>query len=93
MRVVCADVDMAARCDAKVLITGDTGVGKTSSGLNKLLISLTERYPCWGGLILDPKGVYWKTVETLLQAAHPSFALSTLKVAGLIFPALILSDL
>jgi len=43
------------------LITGDTGAGKTSSGLNRLLISLTERYPRWGALILDPKGVYWRT--------------------------------
>jgi hypothetical protein len=51
------------------LITGDTGAGKTSSGLNKLLISLIEHYPRWGGLILDPKGVYWRTVQTMMKAA------------------------
>jgi hypothetical protein len=48
-------------------ITGDTGVGKTSAGLNKLLISLTEHYPRWGGLILDPKSVYWRTVQIILE--------------------------
>jgi hypothetical protein len=51
------------------LITGDTGAGKTSSGLNKLLVSLTENYPRWGGLILDPKSVYWRTVYTMMKAA------------------------
>src|ERR1700740_506422 len=40
------------------LSTGATGPGKTSSGLNKLLMSLTEHYPQWGALILDPKGVF-----------------------------------
>jgi ABC-type molybdenum transport system ATPase subunit/photorepair protein PhrA len=54
------------------LITGDTGAGKTSSGLNRLLISLTEHYPRWGGLILDPKSVYWRTVQTIMNTAGGS---------------------
>lgn len=51
-------------------ITGDTGIGKTSAGLNKILISLTEHCPQWGGLVLDPKGAYWRTVKTMLDAAR-----------------------
>jgi len=62
------------------LITGDTGAGKTSSGLNKLLISLTENYPHWGGLILDPKGVYWRTVQTMMEAAGRPEDLAVLRV-------------
>src|SRR5260221_1651892 len=61
-------------------ITGDTGAGKTSSGLNKLLISLTEHYPDWGALILDPKGVYWRTVQTMLAAAGRREDLAVLRV-------------
>src|SRR5260370_15175983 len=61
-------------------ITGDTGAGKTSSGLNKLLISLTEHYPGWGALILDPKGVYWRTVQTMLAAAGRREDLAVLRV-------------
>lgn len=61
-------------------ITGDTGAGKTSSGLNKLLISLTEHYPRWGALILDPKGVYWRTVQTMLNAAGKLEDLAVLRV-------------
>jgi Type IV secretory system Conjugative DNA transfer len=61
-------------------ITGDTGAGKTSSGLNKLLISLTEHYPHWGALILDPKGVYWRTVQTMLQAAGRPADIAVLRV-------------
>lgn len=61
-------------------ITGDTGAGKTSAGLNKLLISLTEHYPHWGGLILDPKGVYWRTAQTMLQTAGRAEDLAVLRV-------------
>jgi hypothetical protein len=50
-------------------ITGDTGAGKTGSGLNKLLISLREHYRNWGALILDPKGVYWRSVQTMMERA------------------------
>jgi hypothetical protein len=61
-------------------ITGDTGVGKTSAGLNKLLISLTEHYPRWGGLIVDPKSVYWRTVQTMLETAGRVKDLAVLRV-------------
>src|SRR5260221_4972800 len=61
-------------------ITGDTGAGKTSSGLNKLLISLTEYYPGWGALIFDPKGVYWRTVQIILDAAGSREDLAVLRV-------------
>ena len=62
------------------LITGDTGAGKTSSGLNRLLISLTEDYPQWGALILDPKGVYWRTVQIILNAAGRPDELAVLRI-------------
>ncbi len=62
------------------LITGDTGVGKTSAGLNNLLTSLTELYPQWGGLILDPKGLYWRTVQTILETASLPQDLAVLRV-------------
>jgi len=38
------------------LITGDTGVGKTSSGFAPLLIQITKSIPNWGGLVLGVKG-------------------------------------
>ena len=63
-------------------ITGDTGAGKTSSGLNALLISLTEQYPRWGALILDPKGVYCRTVQTMIQAAGRPQDLAVLRVCS-----------
>ena len=62
------------------LITGDTGAGKTSSGLNRLLISLTEHYPQWGALILDPKGVYWCTVQSMMNAVGRPDELAVLRI-------------
>src|SRR5258708_20049415 len=61
-------------------IRGDTGVGKTSAGLNKLLISLTDDYPRWGGLIIDPKSVYWRTVQVMLETAGRAKDLAVLRV-------------
>jgi type IV secretory pathway TraG/TraD family ATPase VirD4 len=49
------------------LITGDTGSGKTRSGINQLLFQVFENDPNWGGLCIDDKGVYW---ETLLEMAR-----------------------
>jgi type IV secretory pathway TraG/TraD family ATPase VirD4 len=49
------------------LITGDTGSGKTRSGINQLLIQVFENDPNWGGLCIDDKGLYW---ETLLEMAR-----------------------
>ncbi len=39
-----------------VLITGDTGTGKTSSGFNPMLHQITQKAPNWGGLVLGVKG-------------------------------------
>jgi type IV secretory pathway TraG/TraD family ATPase VirD4 len=48
------------------LITGDTGSGKTRSGITPLLFQVFQNEPTWGGLCIDDKGVYW---ETLAQMA------------------------
>jgi hypothetical protein len=39
-----------------ILITGDTGCGKTSSGFHSILVQLTKTIPNWGGLVLGVKG-------------------------------------
>lgn len=50
------------------LITGDTGSGKTSSGINQLAHQVFQNEPSWGGLCIDEKGVYWETLAAM--AAH-----------------------
>ena len=50
------------------LITGDTGSGKTSSGINQLAHQVFHNEPSWGGLCIDEKGVYWETLAAM--AAH-----------------------
>ncbi|MGA3008577.1 MAG: type IV secretory system conjugative DNA transfer family protein [Opitutaceae bacterium] len=50
------------------LITGDTGSGKTRSGITQLLYQVFENEPAWGGLCIDDKGVYWETLREM--AAH-----------------------
>jgi hypothetical protein len=47
------------------LITGDTGSGKTRSGINQLLYQVFENEPEWGGLCIDDKGVYWETLREM----------------------------
>jgi hypothetical protein len=49
------------------LITGDTGSGKTSSGINQLAHQVFQNEKDWGGLCIDEKGIYW---ETLSAMAH-----------------------
>ena len=49
------------------LITGDTGSGKTRSGITPLLYQVFQNDPRWGGLCIDDKGIYW---ETLSEMAH-----------------------
>jgi hypothetical protein len=44
------------------------------------LISLTEHYPRWGGLIIDPKSVYWRTVQVMLETAGKAEDLAVLRV-------------
>lgn len=50
------------------LITGDTGSGKTRSGITQLLYQVFQNEPNWGGLCIDDKGMYWETLREM--AAH-----------------------
>jgi len=49
------------------LITGDTGSGKTSSGINQLAHQVFQSEPKWGGLCIDEKGVYWETLAAMAR--------------------------
>jgi hypothetical protein len=49
------------------LITGDTGSGKTSSGINQLAHQVFRNEPTWGGLCVDEKGVYWETLAAMAK--------------------------
>jgi hypothetical protein len=49
------------------LITGDTGSGKTSSGINQLAHQVFKNEPTWGGLCIDEKGVYWETLTAMAK--------------------------
>jgi hypothetical protein len=47
------------------LITGDTGSGKTRSGITQLLYQVFKNEPLWGGVCIDDKGVYWETLKEM----------------------------
>jgi len=47
------------------LITGDTGSGKTRSGITQLLYQVFEHEKLWGGLCIDDKGVYHETLKEM----------------------------
>jgi len=49
------------------LITGDTGSGKTSSGINQLAHQVFQNEDKWGGLCIDEKGVYWETLSAMAR--------------------------
>jgi len=49
------------------LITGDTGSGKTSSGINQLAHQVFQNEKKWGGLCIDEKGVYWETLSAMAR--------------------------
>jgi type IV secretory pathway TraG/TraD family ATPase VirD4 len=49
------------------LITGDTGSGKTRSGITPLLYQVFQNEPTWGGLCIDDKGVYWETLSAMAK--------------------------
>lgn len=49
------------------LITGDTGSGKTTSGINQLAHQVFQNQPNWGGLCIDEKGVYWETLAGMAR--------------------------
>ena len=49
------------------LITGDTGSGKTRSGITPLLYQVFQNEPTWGGLCIDDKGLYWETLSAMAR--------------------------
>ncbi len=49
------------------LITGDTGSGKTRSGITPLLFQVFTNEPTWGGLCIDDKGIYWETLSEMAK--------------------------
>lgn len=49
------------------LITGDTGSGKTRSGITPLLFQVFSNEPGWGGVCIDDKGVYWETLSQMAR--------------------------
>lgn len=49
------------------LITGDTGSGKTSSGINQLAHQVFQNERLWGGLCIDEKGIYWETLAAMAK--------------------------
>lgn len=49
------------------LITGDTGSGKTRSGVTRLLYQVFQNEPTWGGLCIDDKGIYWETISQMAK--------------------------
>jgi len=51
------------------LITGDTGSGKTTCGINQILSQITTNVPDWGGLVLGVKGDEFRFISKL-TAAH-----------------------
>ena len=62
------------------LITGDTGSGKTRSGINQLLFQVFHNDPNWGGLCIDDKGVYWETLVEMAAKFHRQNDLILLQV-------------
>lgn len=49
------------------LITGDTGSGKTRSGITPLLYQVFSNEMNWGGVCIDDKGVYWETLSAMAK--------------------------
>ena len=50
-----------------ILITGDIGSGKTTSGLQPILIQLVKNIPNWGGLVLGVKGDEHRFITQLAE--------------------------
>ncbi|MGI8438184.1 MAG: hypothetical protein ACR2NX_15015, partial [Chthoniobacterales bacterium] len=48
-------------------ITGDTGSGKTRSGITPLLFQIFSNEPTWGGLRIDDKGLYGETLTEMAR--------------------------
>ncbi|WP_411845729.1 type IV secretion system DNA-binding domain-containing protein [Roseibacillus persicicus] len=51
-----------------ILITGDTGSGKTTSGFQPILLQITRNVPNWGGLVLGVKGDEHRFITELAHA-------------------------
>lgn len=62
------------------LITGDTGSGKTRSGITPLLYEVFKNAPGWGGLCIDDKGLYWETLSAMARHFHRENDLILLQV-------------
>ena len=62
------------------LITGDTGSGKTRSGITPLLYQVFRNEPTWGGLCIDDKGLYWETLSEMAKHFHREGDLILLQV-------------
>ena len=62
------------------LITGDTGSGKTTSGVNQLAHQVFCHEPRWGGLCIDEKGVYWETLKAMTAHHHRSHDLIHIQI-------------
>jgi hypothetical protein len=52
------------------LITGDTGSGKTSSGIVTVAEQVYKNDPRVGGLVIDDKGVLYETFREILRAKN-----------------------
>jgi hypothetical protein len=64
------------------LITGDTGSGKTSSGINQLAHQVFQNEKKWGGLCIDEKGVYWETLSAMARFYERENDLIHLQIHG-----------
>lgn len=64
------------------LITGDTGSGKTSSGINQLAHQVFQNESTWGGLCIDEKGVYWETLAAMARHYGREHDLIHLQIGG-----------
>ena len=62
------------------LITGDTGSGKTRSGITPLLYQVFKSEPGWGGICIDDKGLYWETLSEMAAHFHRENDLILLQV-------------
>jgi Type IV secretion-system coupling protein DNA-binding domain len=62
------------------LITGDTGSGKTRSGITQLLHQIFKHEKLWGGVCIDDKGVYHETLKEMAAHFHRENNLILLQV-------------
>jgi type IV secretory pathway TraG/TraD family ATPase VirD4 len=62
------------------LITGDTGSGKTRSGITQLLFQVFQNEKLWGGVCIDDKGVYHETLTEMAAHFHRQNGLILLQV-------------